>query len=128
MKLRILDDSLRLRLGRSEVTRLAHGEPVEGRTHFPGSVLVYRILTRADGAAGTSFVAGCIEVQLLRQDVERWATTDEVSLRATQALPEGRALRVLVEKDFQCLAPRDPAEGPAEDGDSFDNPNAGATC
>jgi hypothetical protein len=124
MKLRILDDSLRLRLGRSEVTRLAQGEPVEGHTHFPSGVFTYRVTTTSEVRSAASFVDGCIEVCLPVADVQRWATTDEVSLRATQELAGGRSLRLLVEKDFQCLAPRDEAE----DSDSFENPNAGATC
>lgn len=128
MKLRVLDDSLRLRLGRSEVTRLANGEAVEGRTHFPGGVFVYRVVTCEDEAGGASFDAGSIEVRLSRERVARWATTDEVSLRGTQALADGGTLRILVEKDFQCLAPRDPGEDPGVDSDAFENPNAGAAC
>lgn len=124
MKLRILDDSLRLRLGRSEVTRLAQGEPVEGHTHFPTGVFTYRVTTANETSSAASFVAGCIEVCLPAAEVRRWATTDEVSLRATQVLEDGRSLRLLVEKDFQCLTPRDEAE----DTDTFANPNVGTTC
>ena len=34
-----------------------------------------------------------------------WIGGDEVGIAATQALPEGE-LALLIEKDFQCLAPR----------------------
>jgi hypothetical protein len=35
VKLRIVDDSLRLRLTRSEVALIERGLPVESQTHFP---------------------------------------------------------------------------------------------
>jgi hypothetical protein len=39
MKLRILDDSIRLRLDRDEVEHLGAGGAVEGATRFPGDSL-----------------------------------------------------------------------------------------
>jgi Na+-transporting NADH:ubiquinone oxidoreductase subunit NqrA len=43
MKLRIRGDSIRLRLKVSEVDRIAAGESIVEETHFPDSVLTYRL-------------------------------------------------------------------------------------
>jgi len=46
------------------------------------------------------------------------AQPDEVSLQAEQPLGDGENLKLLVEKDFRCLSPR---EG-EDDADLFPNP------
>lgn len=43
MKLRIRGDTLRLRVKRGEVNRLAVGVSIVEETHFPGSVLTIRL-------------------------------------------------------------------------------------
>ena len=43
MKLRIRGDTVRLRLKRSEVERIAAGDSIAEQTHFPGTVLTYRL-------------------------------------------------------------------------------------
>ena len=48
-----------------------------------------------------------------------WSSTAQVSLTGEQALPEG-ILKILMEKDFQCLEPR-PGE---DDAGLFPHPEA----
>ncbi len=121
MKLRILDDSIRLRLDRDEVTRLGDGNAVEAVTHFPGGAeLRYRL---AAGAKDTAkYLGGTISVTLAAAATRHWAATDsEVSVRASLPI-DGGMLTILVEKDFECLAPRD---GESQ-SNRFHNPNARA--
>jgi len=40
-------------------------------------------------------------------DVMRWAATEQVSIAANETLDDGDFLKILVEKDFACLAPRE---------------------
>jgi len=125
MKLRIRGDSLRLRLTRTEVERLhAHGEVVE-TIHFGPRQLDYVLRRAAVDSPRASFVGDRIEVALPEARAHAWATSDEVGIEAEQALPEGQ-LRLLIEKDFQCLAPR---EG-EDDSDAFPHPAtaSGASC
>lgn len=112
MKLRILDDSIRLRLDRSEVAQIARGDAVERRTRFPGGTsLVYRLETGA-GSAAASFGGDAVVLYLPIDAVRAWAADDtSISLRDALPLPDG-TLSLLVEKDFECIAPR-PGESQA---------------
>ena len=120
MKLRIRDDSIRLRLERGEVDALANDGVVAARTHFGnGCEFRYRIESRSDiSDAGASFADATLAVHLPAAAVAAWAGSEQVSIRARQAAGRGSELAILVEKDFACLAPR-----PDEDeSDMFPHP------
>lgn len=125
MKLRIRGDTLRLRLKRSEVDRLAAGAGVVEHTRFPGAVLSYRLETSGNGDFSAHFTNGSLVVRLPQKDALEWARTDAVSLHAEQKLPGNGVLDVLIEKDFRCL---DPGHHRADedDDDTFPHPRAGA--
>ncbi|HSG91100.1 MAG TPA: hypothetical protein VLA56_17920 [Pseudomonadales bacterium] len=123
MKLRILDDHIRLRLDRGEVERLARGEALENRTRFPdGAHLSCRLSTRGRTPAA-DFADGTIDVRMPAARVRAWAADETaVSLHAELPHAQGQgALSLLVEKDFECLAPR-PGESQAN---RFTNPLRG---
>jgi hypothetical protein len=115
VKLRIKGDSLRLRLTRGEVDRLASHGSVEEQVHFSAEATFAYRLTRVSARAplGARFAHGVIEIDVSEQAAERWCTSDLVSLDHTQQRG-GSRLRILVEKDWACLAPR-------EDEDESDN-------
>lgn len=122
MKLRIRGNSVRLRLGRSEVERASAGEALEQTTRFsPHQTLTTRFEPADLNQPEASFAANRLLVRWPRQAVRDWATSDEVSLRAEQPLPNEPPLLLLVEKDFACLVPR-PEE---EETDAYPHPNAG---
>ena len=74
----------------------------------PGRRLAYELRTVSDGGrVGASFDDGCIRVTLPRTVAERWQEPGEVSISSEQELPGGERLKILVEKDFQCLVPRE---------------------
>lgn len=119
MKLRILGDSIRLRISKGELAALAATGTVSDAIHFgPDSRLCYRLSARGDTPPGASFADGAIDVVLPEADVRELAETDRVSIRGEQALSGQASLSILVEKDFECLVPR-PGEDPR---DLFDNP------
>lgn len=123
MKLRLLDDSIRLRLSRSEVIEAEERGLVEGQTQFPGgSTFTFALEALTDGVAGAEFGGGRMVVWLPATEISTWASDDQaVSLHTEVALPGGNQLTLLVEKDFQCLTGR-----PDEDQtDLFTNPQAG---
>jgi hypothetical protein len=123
VKLRLLDDSVRLRLSRSEVLAVAEQGSVEGRTRFPdGSAFAFSIESSNGGNAGARFADGRMVVDLPAADISAWASDDSaVSLRHEIRLPEGGPLKLLVEKDFQCIGGRDDED----QTDLFPNPDAG---
>lgn len=119
MKVRILDDSIRLRLDRAEVLTISQLGAVEGATHFPdGAAFGYSLRAAAESAA--DFFDGRIEISLPERAISHWALTEtEVSIECR--LSNGRGdLKILVEKDFECVEPR---EGENQ-ANRFPNPNA----
>src|SRR5690606_41469691 len=64
-----------------------------------------------------------LTVTLPKATVERWTRPDEVSIRGEQPIGGGETLKILVEKDFECLTPREGEDQP----DLFPNPAQG-TC
>jgi hypothetical protein len=116
MKLRIQDDSLRLRLTRGEVDDLGQGRTVERTVHFPGGRALKYVLTGSATAASplAAYSGDTIRVSLPEWRVKAWAASGEVGIEGQDG-----PLRILVEKDFQCLHGDAPAEH-----DAFPNPMA----
>ena len=117
MKLRIRGDSLRLRLSQAELVHLRETGEVCDRIHFGARSLDYALVSADVDAPRASFEADRIAVALPRAIANEWAHGDGVGIEAEQTLPTG-TLRLLIEKDFRCLAPR-PGE---DDSDGFPNP------
>ncbi|HVV44869.1 MAG TPA: hypothetical protein VHC72_06675 [Bryobacteraceae bacterium] len=114
MKLRIQDDSLRLRLTRGEVDDLSRGLAVERTVHFSGGRALQYVVTGSAAAASPQAVysADAIRVTLPDARLKAWATSDEVGIEGKDG-----PVHILVEKDFQCLH-RDAVSEP----DAFPNP------
>ncbi len=122
MKLRINGNSVRIRVTQDELKRFADRGRVEESVDFgPGGRLHFRLrLDPAGESMSADFDDNVITVCLPRSAAERWYSTDLVSLRGEQALADG-VLKLLVEKDFRCLAEREDED----ESDMFDHPLAG---
>ena len=124
MKLRIKGNTLRLRLRRSEIDRLAHSGVVSDEIRFgvdTGQALKFSVAS-SDGVDGvtTQFSDNQILILIPESDAIDWTTTDRVGIEATQDVGGNTVLSILIEKDFECLTrPDDP-----ENADSFPNPTA----
>ena len=125
MKLRVRDNSVRLRLTQGEVDRLREHGLVSARTGFPGGrEFGYEVESSPASVTPAAFFSdNVITVRLPEATVLAWATTDQVSIDGEQILVDGNKLRILVEKDFACLAPR---EG-EDESDMFPHPKDGDT-
>ena len=121
MKIRIYDNSIRLRLDRQEVEAIGAAKTVLGRTDFPGDVVFEYALSVSDrGDVTARFSERRIEVVLPEGWANHWAGDDsEVSIRAAVGTTSG-SLGVLVEKDFECLEPR----SGEDQSNRFKNPKA----
>ncbi|MDE0008286.1 MAG: hypothetical protein OXS50_08400 [Gammaproteobacteria bacterium] len=116
MKLRIHGDSIRLRLTVGEVVAVGRGETVAETAHLGDLYLSYSLTPLADATAVDAvFDGGAMRVSLPAAMARRWAETEEVSLHGAAG-----AVIILIEKDFDCLEPR---EGD-EKLDTFPNPKA----
>jgi hypothetical protein len=127
MKLRLQSNSVRLRLKRGEVEQIVKLGQVEETIVLgdgEGDRLVYTLEASPKVfAPQASIRKNHILVQVPRETVVRWATSEEVGIEATLSVGGGRELKVLVEKDFACL------NGTEEQNrDTFPNPLAGTKC
>jgi hypothetical protein len=112
MKLRFHGDSLRLRLSQAEVARLAETGRVEDTLTFArGQTLSYSLETGA--ALAAAFDGRRISIVIPVAAAKHWMESDEAGIEGASG-----PVKVLVEKDFQCLHSRD------EDTDAFPNPMA----
>ncbi len=123
MKLRIRDNSVRVRLTRGEVDTLRDNGVVSARTGFPGSrEFQYRVESSpASVIPGAYFSDNVVTVRLPETTVLAWANSEQVSIAGEQRLDDGEQLMILVEKDFACLAPR---EG-EDESDMYERPDSG---
>ena len=119
MKLRIRGNSLRLRVSRTEVLRVAEQGSAEDSIRFaPGTEWRYGIEVRPGGDVAAQFAANSLRVVLPKARVEQWLDDQEVAIEGQQPIGNGEILRILVEKDYACLAPRTGED----DSDLFVNP------
>ena len=113
MKLRLHGDSLRLRLSQAEVARLAETGRVEDTLTFArGQTLSYSLETGS--ALAAAFDGRRISIVIPVAAAKHWMENDEAGIEGASG-----PVKVLVEKDFQCLHSGD------EDADAFPNPMAG---
>jgi hypothetical protein len=128
VKLRILNNSVRLRLTRTEVETLDREGLVKARTDFPGDRDFQYVVESSPASVkpGAFFSDRVMTVRLPDTTVREWAASDEVSIQANQLLDGGETLKILVEKDFQCLTGREDED----ESDMFPHPAAerGETC
>ena len=122
MKLRILDNSIRLRVTRTEVDTLNADGLVAAVTSFPGSrEFRYELESSPASVSPAAFFSDrVITVRLPEETVRAWAESDDVSIEGEQRLGDGAVLKILVEKDFKCLTGR---EG-EDESDMFEHPLA----
>jgi hypothetical protein len=121
MKLRIRGNSVRLRVSQSELEQIVGQGFAGDRVQFGGAAtLSYCVEVVPDEPLAADFADGEIRLRVPRRRVRSWAQPGEVSIRGEQPLADGAALKILIEKDFSCLAPR---EG-EDETDLFPNPRA----
>jgi hypothetical protein len=108
VKLRIRENSLRLRLSKGEVASLGKDGLVSGSTEFPGErTLRYTIESSPASVAPAAFFSdNTITVRVPESSVLAWSSSEQVAIDGEQRLDNGTLLSILVEKDFACLAPR----------------------
>jgi len=128
MKLRIKGNSIRLRLGQSEVRRLTTEGIVEESATFGPSIehsFTYALCRTSDAfEVNATFAGGRIVVCVPEILIYQWATTDQISIQAIQGSGDHDALRILIEKDFECI---DAPSGESQ-ANAFPNPQFGAAC
>lgn len=100
MKLRLENNSLRLRVRKSDLQNLQQNGRISERLTFPNNTFFEYTLTTntADATIGATFEAHKLIVTTPLSIAEAWVNSDEVGLEMT--LKSG--LFILIEKDFPC--------------------------
>jgi hypothetical protein len=127
MKLRIMGNSLRLRVSRSEVARLLAGDCLEETIHFapePSAKFTYDLqLEQSVSRPTVQYAGNKVTILIPADQASTWGVTDQVGIAEDISLGDFGSLALLIEKDFACL---DRDEGDNED--AFPNPKAGTEC
>lgn len=126
MKLRIRGNSIRLRLTRSEVEEFGNSGSIADAVEFGQGqeAFRYQMTVESNGKAGAKFEGNCLTMIVPGEDAKRWVSTEQVGLEYLQPISSDENLRILVEKDFACIAER----SNEDDSDAFPNPLDPAKC
>ncbi len=107
MKLRLRENSIRLRLLQSEVVQLCEIGNVSETIFFgvnPTETLTYSLRTSAEVLEiSAQMIDNQIEIFLPMLVAESWADSDEVGLYGIQKIGDLAVLKIIVEKDFVCV-------------------------
>ena len=118
MKLRIHQNSVRLRLSRGEVAHLQSTGKIENALDV-GSMgtFTYSICVVEQFTVNCIYDRSGLHVKVPRHLAQAWMSGDGVDISAEQRLDGDKTLQIIIEKDFQCLHKPDEA-----DSDAFPNP------
>ena len=127
MKIRIRGNSLRFRLGRSEVQAFGLSGMIEERVEFgppPQIDFCYRLEKTSGNEFLGSFNDGVITVRIPEMLVKHWVESDQTGLDGSQKLGEQTDLHILIEKDFVCLN----AHNDEDQSDRYPHPKGEEAC
>ncbi|HQR01565.1 MAG TPA: hypothetical protein PLA61_12020 [Ferruginibacter sp.] len=119
MKLRIKGNSIRIRLTRTEVARIASEGYLEEQTSFGTQKLIYA-LKRVDSGTGlTAAMEGNKITMFIPSSLSNdWPANQVVGFNARMPVGVDETLYLLLEKDFVCLDHTD-----EDQSDNYENPN-----
>jgi hypothetical protein len=102
MKIRIQGNSLRCRLGRSELTAMLSCGKAVSETRFPGGIWSVQLCLPGHAMADeVTADGGAVTVHLHSAAFRAWAGSNQESY-AFDVVVDGDTLAVLIEKDFPC--------------------------
>jgi hypothetical protein len=124
MKIRILSNTIRLRLSQTEVHQLRNSGQVKESVRFgiaPSQQLNYMLQKAPIASIIATFFGNDICVSVPIDEADHWADTEQVALSHQMPIAQGETLSILIEKDFQCLTER----ANEDESDLFPNPGEG---
>lgn len=116
MKIRINGNFVRLRLSQSEVQDFDAAGRVGDAIQFGERSLTYQLIASDDQEVSVDFDGANISVKVPQALSNQWTSTDLVGFENA----DQTHVRILVEKDFQCLHKR----SGEDESDNFPNPAA----
>lgn len=103
MKLRLAENSVRLRVGKADLNTLRESYVINEMISFGAhQVLIYQLVTGDFKEVNISFQNGELSIQLPIALSEQWMNSDEVGIEKTIVYDDGHQVHLLIEKDFPC--------------------------
>ena len=128
MKLRMKNNSVRLRLTQGEVARFAETGQVEEAIEFglePHEHFIYALETDAQNKEiRATFENDRITIFVPKMQADEWTNTAKIGMESEQNIGGDKTLRLLIEKDFACLE----ARTGEDERDAFPHPLEGKAC
>ena len=124
MKLRIKGNSIRLRLTQTEIQEFQEKGVVQEVVKFgisPHTQMHYIIQKTQANKINATFDANKIIVNIPNPIAQKWVTTNQIGFESRMKINDEEELFILVEKDFQCLQPREQED----ESELFPNPAEG---
>lgn len=119
MKLRIKANSVRIRLTKTDVSKLANEGYLQETTVLPGQTFTYALKSDENATALTiAFENNILSMIVPKYFAANWYQNDIVGIDATMLVNEKEKLYLLLEKDFVCLD-----ETSEDQSDNYENPN-----
>lgn len=105
MKLRTTQNSVRIRIRKSELMTLAlSGEIAESVPFLGGAVFRFGLsISQRHEKVEAVFEAGFLKVILPDTIAQEWMNTNQVGIEVWDDLENGEHLHLLIEKDFPCV-------------------------
>src|SRR5882757_5765087 len=97
MKIRLMNDSIRVRLTQTEVETLASGGAIEAVTPIPGDAFTC-VVQPSTGSIEAHHSSGRLTVLLPAQQTATWAASEDEGMYANAG-----SVRVAIEKDYRCI-------------------------
>ncbi|CAL1521594.1 DUF7009 family protein [Chitinophaga sp. MM2321] len=123
MKIRLKGNTIRYRLDKTDVALLETTGKVTSVTQIGAGALHFCIRAKEIADPVIKMEPDGIHLLLPLPQLTAWYLPDQVGFELTLPNADGSELKILVEKDFQCLTTRD-----EDDSQSFENPMAGKNC
>jgi len=119
MKIRIKGNSIRFRLGKSEVEQFGKTGRLQESTQFLSGSFNYILEKSQEENLSARLNGSSIHFGMPESIANQWVTTDIVGFQHEYETGAGNRIFLLVEKDFVCL------DNTFEDqSDNYPNPNA----
>jgi hypothetical protein len=113
MKLWIRGNSLRLRVSKTELAKIAETGRADDTTRFSSEQsLRYGVEVRPTGAVTATFSDASILVALPKAFLDLWLRPGEISVEGSQPVGGGKVLQIVLEKDEQRPDGRSGEDGP----------------
>ena len=119
MKLRIMGNSLRIRLSQTEISTLGKDHKILDSIQFPNKgKLEYEIISLKSDKWDCFYGNNKISLGIPQILINNWVTTEMVGFDNLIDLENNIKLSILIEKDFKCLTTR----SDEDESDLYPNP------